>query len=59
MGGHDERILRRDYVFHSLENKKCLREYAVILMSRDFVLDLVAVWPSQVGLKMEGLKVSK
>lgn len=43
MGGHDERILRRDYVSHSLENKKCLREYAVILMSRDFVLDLVAV----------------
>ena len=53
--GHDERILRRDYVFHFLENKKCLREYAVILMSRDLVLDLVAVWPSQVELEVEDL----
>lgn len=31
---------------------------AVVLMSRDFVLDLVVVWPSQVGLEVEGLKVS-
>ena len=31
---------------------------APVLMSRDFVLDLVVVWPSQVGLEVEGLKVS-
>lgn len=30
----------------------------IVLMSGDFALDLVVVWPSQIGLEVEGLKVS-
>lgn len=43
----------------SLEaTEACSVIVVVVLMSTDFVLDLVVVWPSQVGLEVEGLKTS-
>lgn len=38
--------------------KACSVSVAIVLMWGDFVPDLVVVWPSQIGLEVEGLKVS-